>query len=226
MISHEMRSVVFDLDGTLIHSAPGLQHAINYVLQELGNEPLPLKQVLSFIGQGVPTFVQKALAFGGEQPDERVLDDAIIRFNRVYLPNLMKDCHAYDGVPELLTDLKDGGWQIGLCTNKPIMPARKMLREAGLESYFKSVIGGDSLLVRKPDPAPFLAAISELGGTRAHSVYVGDSLVDARTAQNAEVPFFYFTGGYNHGADIVFADSFDKFSPALVPRLATLLENG
>lgn len=224
MILPEVRSVVFDLDGTLIHSAPGLQHAINHVLQELGNEPLSLARVISFIGQGIPTLVQKALTVGGEQPDERVLEYAITVFNSVYLPNIMKECHVYDGIPELLANLKNSGWKIGLCTNKSVTAAQQMLNETGLASYFGSVVGGDSLPVRKPDPAPLLSTISELGGTSEYCVYVGDSLVDAHTAQNAEVPFFYFTGGYNHGAEITFADSFDGFSSSLAPRFTALLK--
>ncbi|MSU90158.1 phosphoglycolate phosphatase [Rhodobacteraceae bacterium 2CG4] len=186
-----MNAIIFDLDGTLIDSAPDLRAAANAMLAEFGAPPLTLDEVRGFIGNGVPKLVERCLAARGIDPAVHL--DAVARFSA-----------HYDVAPAALTVLYPGArtalqvlarsHPLGLCTNKPEAPARKLLTHFGLETLFGAVIGGDSLPVRKPDPAPLIAARDALGAAAA--VYVGDSEVDAETAQAAAMPFALFTGGY------------------------------
>lgn len=185
-------NIVFDLDGTLVDSAPDLATAANKMLKNEGLEPVDLPTVISFIGNGLPKLVERVMGARGIGAHH---------FDRLY--GEMKDFYneapadetkPMPGVPELLETLKAEGHRLGVCTNKPEEPARLVLNLLGLESFFDTVVGGDSLAEKKPHPAPLRLAFDKLGaGAR---LYVGDSEVDAEVAAAAEVPFAIFTEGY------------------------------
>ena len=185
-------NIVFDLDGTLIHSAPDIQAAANAALAAEGAAPLDLPTTISFIGNGVPKFAERAVRLRG------LGDGAELRVSRAMLAffdrNPAQHSRLYDGLEALLPALRDAGHRLGVCTNKPEAPARAILDIMGISGLFDVVLGGDSLPVKKPDPAPLHAAFEALGeGAR---LYVGDSEVDAETAERAHVPFALFTEGY------------------------------
>ena len=213
-----MRAVVFDLDGTLIDSAPDIHAAVNRMLAEVGAAPLDLARVTSFIGNGVPVLIERVQAARAlPQPH----GDLMARFLGHYNADPATLTRLYPNVRETLQALAAAGWAIGLCTNKPVGPSHEILAAFGIDGLFRAVVGGDSLAEKKPDPAPLLHAAAALG--RARTAYVGDSEVDAETAHRAALPFALFTHGYRKTpvADLHHDALFDDFAalPAILEAL-------
>ncbi|GAB4533224.1 MAG: phosphoglycolate phosphatase [Roseibium sp.] len=184
--------LVFDLDGTLIDSAPDLHAAASRLLAREGLPPLSLETVRSFIGNGVPVLVERVMAATGLETSRR--DPLVEAFLEDYSAHATDLTRPYSGVPETLRELQETGYLLGVLTNKPEAPARQILADLGLEDLFDAVVGGDSLGTRKPDPAGLRHLQTELGGGPV--VFVGDSEVDAETAVRAGVPFALFSEGY------------------------------
>ncbi|WP_172328346.1 phosphoglycolate phosphatase [Mangrovicoccus sp. HB161399] len=188
-----MTPIVFDLDGTLIDSAPDIHAAAAKMQEEAGLEPLDLGRIRSFIGNGVPALVERVMEAHALPRDPGRHGALTERFLAHYDAAPAELTRPYPHVPDMLDALAAAGHPLGLCTNKPAGPSRAILAALGLERFFAAVIGGDSLPLRKPDPMPLCAAFAALGG---RGLYVGDSEVDAATAEAAGIPFLLFTGGY------------------------------
>ena len=186
-----MASIVFDLDGTLIDSAPDIQRIANCILKEGGHLLISMQETKEFIGNGAGIFVKKMCAARSIPVVDHEL--YLNKFLHLYAGavNLTK---IYPGVVGALNHLKNSNHALGICTNKPIGPCRSILAHLRIIDYFDIIIAGDSLQVRKPNPAPLQKAISLLN--REPAFYVGDSEVDAETAERAAVPFIMFTEGY------------------------------
>lgn len=212
-----MARIVFDLDGTLIDSAPDIRAAANRVLERNGITPLSLEETRSFIGSGAPVFIERVGAARGlTQADlPRYLSGFLDGYEQAVDLTVV-----YDGVRDALGVLQSRGHRLGICTNKPIAPARAVLAHLDLARHFDCVIGGDSLSSRKPDPAPLRAALEGLG--EGEALYVGDSDIDAATALAAGVPFLLYTEGYLHVAadTLTSAAEFTRFEdlPQLVEQ--------
>ena len=170
----EIEAVVFDLDGTLVDSAPDLQTAINRLLAEDGRRPLELDEVIGMIGDGATKLVERAYAAtGGAGRDPA---DLTGRFLAHYEGNAAVRTRPFPGVPETLAELGRRGMALGVCTNKPEAATREVLRDLDLARWFGAVVGGDSLPgVRKPDAAPLLAVLEQLNAAPAAAVMVGDN---------------------------------------------------
>jgi phosphoglycolate phosphatase len=190
--------VIFDLDGTLVDSAPDLHGALNAVLTAEGRRPLSLREVESIIGDGAAVLVKRALVLTGDVPAaEAGLSDLTARFLDVYAGRAAELTRAYDGVAETLAELAASGLALGVCTNKPEALSRTILQQLGLDRHFAAVIGGDSLNgIRKPDPRHLAAAIDALSGTPKQAVMVGDSANDVAAARALGVPVIIRAGGY------------------------------
>lgn len=185
-------NVIFDLDGTLVHSAPDIHAAVNRMLSAEGLAALDLPTVISFVGHGLPTLVSRVMAHCGVSSDQHVRLTAATLAE--YDSGAAKLTRLYSGVTEALDALARSGHRLGICTNKPEPSARALLDNMGLVPFFDAVVGGGRLAALKPDPAMLHLAIQEMGG--GPSCFVGDSEVDADTAVAADVPFFLFTEGY------------------------------
>ena len=189
-------NIVFDLDGTLIDSAPDIHATANLVLADEGLAGFDLPTVRGFVGRGVPHLVDSLLkAHGIEDPARaaRMAENLIGRYE-----DAVTLTQRYPGVEDALQALQAAGHRLAVCTNKPVAPALAVLRHLGLEPYFDVVLGGDSGLPRKPDPAPLYETLRRMGDGPAG--YVVDSEVDAATAEAAGLPFFLFTEGYRKAA--------------------------
>ncbi len=209
-----MRRVVFDLDGTLLDTLPDIAGVANRVLVEEGLPPLPETTVRTFIGNGVPVLVARMIEATALAPVDHGRLTA--RFLALY-DDATGLTHPFPGATEALDRLAAAGLALSVCTNKPEAPARAVLAAMGWQDRFDLVIGGDTLAVKKPDPAPLRAA---LGDTRPEdALYVGDSETDAETAAAADIRFALFTRGYRKSpvAAIAHDHAFDHFDalPAL-----------
>lgn len=208
-----MRALIFDLDGTLVDSAPDIAAAGNAVLAAEGLPPVPFAQARGFIGNGAAVFVQRmertASATNDPARTPRMVRAFIERYEHAH--GLTQ---PYDGVPETLRALAAAGHPMALCTNKPEIPARHLLAALGWSDLFPVLVGGDTVGILKPDPAPLLAAADRLGQDPASILFVGDSETDAETAARAAVPFALFTGGYRKTpvADLPHTVAFDHWS--------------
>lgn len=218
-----MRAIIFDLDGTLIDSAPEIRAAANHMLAGQNLAPLSLETVRSFIGDGIPKLVERVMERAGIAFNAQMHQALTTEFTRAYLDQPAALSQLYPNVREILETLLSRGFVMGICTNKVHSITTRMLKELRLEKYFTSVIGGDSLRVNKPDPAMLLASIRELGAEADKVIFVGDTEVDAATAEAAKVRFVLFTSGYLKGSpeDIKSAARFADFAqlPGLVNRI-------
>lgn len=186
-------AVIFDLDGTLIDSAPDIHAAANRVLRGEGLEEQSFEQVRSFIGRGVPHLIRQLLIAAGHGEDDARHTRMTNHFVAGY-EEAVGLTRPYPGVAEALEHLRAAGHPLGICTNKPEAATRAVLAHLGLDAPFSVIVGGDSLPVRKPDPAPLHLAVSRLDQPLA--IFVGDSEIDAETALAAGLPFLLFTEGY------------------------------
>ena len=214
------RAVVFDLDGTLIDSAPDIHAAANRLMERHGFAPFSPQDTRSFIGNGVPHFIACCLRARDKAQDAELHTQLVAEFMTEYETSVTLT-KVYPGVTEALSRLTSEGCVLGLCTNKPQGPARAVLRHLGLVGYFPVIVGGDSLPVRKPDPAPLRAVIEAMGAQ--YVIYVGDSEIDAETAERAGIPFALYTEGYRKTAvtEIPHAHAFANFAD--LPGIVTLL---
>ena len=216
-------NLVFDLDGTLIDSAPDIHAAANAALAAEGLPPVTADQSRGFIGNGTAVYIARLERATAGQSEPARHARMLARFLEIY--EMSHDrTRPYPDVPETLAVLRGAGWRLGLCTNKPVAPARAVLAHLGWEGVFDAVVGGDSLPVIKPDPAPLRAVIERLGPGPV--VYVGDSEVDAATARAATVPFALFTPGYRKSPveAIPHDRAFDRYPdlPSIAETLAGL----
>ncbi|MFN3646994.1 MAG: phosphoglycolate phosphatase [Gemmobacter sp.] len=201
-------AIVFDLDGTLVDSAPDLHRALNLVLEAEGAAPVSLAETRGFIGHGIPNLVNAARASRGIAPARQAaMTEAMFAH---YLMSPAGLSRLYEEVPETLRLLRDRGHPLGLCTNKALVPTQAILAALGLAEVFDVVVAGDSLAQKKPDPAPLLAAFAPLGRPL---LYVGDSEVDAETAARAGIAFALHTKGYRKTPvnDLAHAFAFDSY---------------
>jgi phosphoglycolate phosphatase len=187
-----MLGLIFDLDGTLIDSAPGIQAAVNRMLEEQGEAALDLPTVTSFIGNGLPKLVERVMRhIGADLAAHKAWTDITLRY---YTEAPDHATVLYPHVIEALKGCRAAGMKLAICTNKPYAPAIRTLEQFDLTKYFDFVIGGDSLPVNKPDPQMCFEAVKALGC--AQNVFIGDTAVDAETAERAGLAFFYYTPGY------------------------------
>jgi phosphoglycolate phosphatase len=217
-------AVVFDLDGTLVDSAPGLRFALNRLLAEGGRRPLALGEVIPMIGDGATQLLHRAFAATGAPAEGEKLSELVTRFHDHYEDVVLPLTTPYPRVTETLQRLRGDGFSLSVCTNKLHRLAKLVLVGLDLDRHFDVVIGGGSVAARKPDPRPLLAALEGLGAEPGSAIMVGDGHNDVLTARRAGIAAVVVSYGYNGGvpeqlgADAVIDDLSDLLK--VLPRLS------
>ncbi|WP_170392392.1 phosphoglycolate phosphatase [Ruegeria arenilitoris] len=220
-------AIVFDLDGTLVDSLADIAAAANRMLADQGYAPLPEETIRGFVGNGLPKLVERVILHCGLSI-ERHSELTQVTLNH-YSQASSAITSPYPGVKDALRRLRAANIALGVCTNKPEAPAQHILEVLDLAQFFDVVIGGDTVKSRKPDPAHLTATFEALGSIDAR-VFVGDSEVDAETAQRAQVPFLLYSEGYRKSpvSELPHLASFDDFArlPDLAMRITGLYGTG
>ncbi|NWG44998.1 MAG: phosphoglycolate phosphatase [Alphaproteobacteria bacterium] len=213
-------TIVFDLDGTLVDTAPDLTEALNAVLEARGRARVTPHTVRTMVGHGAPAMIRAGFSATGEAAREAEMDELLTLFLDHYSANLSRLSRPFPGLLPLLDTLMARGVRLGVCTNKREALSIALLEALDLKRYFPVVLGADSLPVRKPHPDHLLGTIAALGGDRSDALMVGDSETDLATARAAGVPVLLVGFGYSPvpardlGADATI-DHFDAFLAAL-----------
>jgi phosphoglycolate phosphatase len=197
--------VIFDLDGTLIDSAPDLALALNHTLATLNYETYSADIIRSWVGNGAQTLVKRGLS-GSTQIDDNIdtelFEKALDIFLDFYAKNLCVETMTYPNVLATLKSLKSLRYRLALVTNKPYDFIQPLLEGLELTGLFELCLGGDSLSKRKPNPMPLLHVCEELGVNASECVMVGDSKNDILAAKAAKMHSIGVSYGYNYGEEI------------------------
>lgn len=202
-------TVAFDLDGTLVDTAHDLVGALNVILVELGMAPAPMTAVRQLVGHGLRGMLIRAFAMADLTITEEQIARLRPRVVDVYRARIARESRPFPGCLEALAALQARGATLAVCTNKPEGLARLLLDELDMTRWFDAVIGGDTLPVQKPDPAPLIEAVIRAGGDPARAMLVGDASPDVDAAEAAGVPCIIVDFGYNDlppaelGGDVV-----------------------
>jgi phosphoglycolate phosphatase len=196
-----VKAVTIDLDGTLLDTIPDLAAAANMMLAELGRPPLDIEVIRTFVGKGITRLVERTLDADGA-PDQALMARALPVFERCYMQVNGRHTTIYPGAKEGLDRLRAQGFPLACVTNKSGRFTLPLLDNVGLASYFKTVVSGDTLERKKPEPDPLLHAAAVLEIAPRDMLMIGDSLNDTQAARAAGCPVFCVTYGYNEGHDV------------------------
>lgn len=189
-------TIAFDLDGTLVDTAPDLIGALNVVLGERSLPALPTEAARMLVGRGARALIEKGFAVAGEALDEAEVPGLVARFIEVYRGRIASESRPFEGMETALDMLRAAGATLAVCTNKPTALSNLLLKALQLRGRFAAVVGADSAPKPKPDPSHLLHAIAAAGGDPRRAVMVGDSRADAEAARAAGVPCILFPFGY------------------------------
>ena len=182
----KIRLVIFDLDGTLIDSRLDLVHSVNAALRHIGRPELPEDVIASYVGDGAPTLIRRAL--GDEADNDALVKTGLEFFLSYYREHKLDYTTVYDGMVEALRVIQGqngASRKMAVLTNKPVMPSRAIVEALGLGAFFSTVYGGNSFATKKPDPEGARVILRETGVSAQDTLMVGDSHVDVGTARNA-----------------------------------------
>jgi phosphoglycolate phosphatase len=219
------RAVLFDLDGTLVDSAPDIAAATNELIATRGLPPLSLSDVKAMIGDGVKKLIERAFAASGAPLSVSELDQANDDMKPIYLRHVTGLATLMPGVRETLAHFHMGGIAMGVVTNKPQLAAREVLLHFRLTEFFGVIVGGDAVSHQKPAPDGLLIALDRLHAEPGEALMVGDSIADAGAARAAGMAVALVRGGYTRvpleqiGADLVCDSMLDL--PSALQQLST-----
>lgn len=189
-------AIVFDLDGTLIDSAPDLLRALNHSLAQVDVAPVRLADIRTMIGHGAKAMIRAAFSRAGRHAPDAQIDDLWRQLIAYYQRNIAVETRPFDGACEALEQLVAGGARLGVCTNKTQALSEQVLGALGLDHYFEAVVGADRVPLRKPDGDHILRTLSAMQGQPSRAIMIGDSRTDERAARNAGLPFVFVPFGY------------------------------
>ncbi|MEZ5997894.1 MAG: HAD hydrolase-like protein [Hyphomonas sp.] len=217
-------TIVFDLDGTLVDTAPDLLGALNHVLEHAGLEPVELSLIATMIGHGARAMIEKGLTHRGVTPEEPVLDAYFKRFLVYYSQHIAEGSRPFDRAEDVLDALALDGALLAVCTNKKQDLTDQLLQALGLAPRFAAVLGADSVPHRKPDGDHIVRTVIAAGGDPARAIMVGDSRTDERAARNAGLPFIFVPFGYEaESVDEIGADAVITHYSELPSALSRLI---
>ncbi|WDZ78517.1 phosphoglycolate phosphatase [Ensifer adhaerens] len=216
--------VVFDLDGTLVDTAPDLVASLNHAVTQAGIAPVGYADLTHLVGHGARAMIERTFALRQKPLTEDVLEWQLREFVDFYHGSMPGDSLPYPGLVDALDRLSGAGYRLAVCTNKPEKLAKRLLERLGLIERFAAISGGDTFEVRKPDAEHLLRTVANAGGSAERSVMVGDSLNDFLVARNAAVPSIAVPFGYSdvpveslEPTKII--SHFDELTPELVSAL-------
>ncbi|MHA1134812.1 MAG: HAD-IA family hydrolase [Alphaproteobacteria bacterium] len=186
-------TIVFDLDGTLVDTAPDLTNALNDVLIRRGYAPVPPAAIRAAVGRGALAMIEEALCMAGTQDDT---DQMLVEFLVHYEANIAVESRPFPGAVAALKRLTASGATLAVCTNKRERLSRMLLQALNLDEYFGALAGRDTFATSKPAPGHLTGVIALAGGDVSRAIMVGDSAVDIATAQAAGVPSILVSFGY------------------------------
>ena len=217
-------ALLFDLDGTLVDSAPDIARAANNMLRKLTMPTVDTASIRRWVGNGAVNLVKRALTGHHDgEPDLVLLERAMPLFFEFYQSEVCVESVFYEGVPETLFSLNEKGFKMACVTNKPSRHTQSLLEKMNIDHLFSVIVAGDSLPQRKPDPTQLISACQQLGVSTEMSIMVGDSPNDIIAAKAVPMPVLCMTYGYNQGTDLstlqpdVLLDQFKQIS-GLVAR--------
>ncbi len=193
---NEVRTLVFDLDGTLAETAGDLIGALNFVLAADGVEAVPLSAARSLLGAGGRALIQRGYARAGRDLTTAELDGLFAEFLAHYNAHIADNSWLFPGVEDCLDACAAAGWRLAVCTNKLEHSSRLLLGKLGVAERFQFVCGQDTFGVAKTDPRPLVETIRRVGGEVSRAIMVGDSITDIRTARAAGAPVIAVDFGY------------------------------
>lgn len=195
-------TIVFDLDGTLVDTAPDLLNATNHALELAGRQAITLEQVRHIIGSGAKAMMQQGFELTGEPASEREIDELWHPFIDHYTQNIAVDSRPFPGCLDCLNALLEHGATLAVCTNKLKGLADQLLEELEISTLFKTCFGSDSVPHKKPNGEHILRTIDSAGGMPERSIMIGDSQTDEKAAHNAGLPFIFVPFGYGPGTTV------------------------
>jgi phosphoglycolate phosphatase len=191
-----VRTLVFDLDGTLVDTAPDLINALNFVLQREGMAPIPLKSARNMIGAGARRMLERGLEADGRTTSVADIDRMTKDFIDHYAAHIAEGSRPFEGLEAALDDLGARGYQFAVCTNKLEWLSKKLLDALGLSGRFSAICGADTFGITKPDPAILQQTVARAGGELSSTIMVGDAGPDIGVARRAGVPVIGVEFGY------------------------------
>jgi phosphoglycolate phosphatase len=220
-------TIAFDLDGTLVDTAPDLIGALNIVLSECSLPALPLEAARALVGGGALALIERGFAVAGRPLDPDHKSKLLARFIDIYRDRIADESRPFKGLDAALDSLQGDGATLCVCTNKPTGLSNLLLRALHLSERFAAVVGADAAPERKPHPSHFIAAVEQAGGDPARAIMVGDSETDVLTARAAGAPVIVVPFGYTTiapealGADILI-QHFSELPAAVAALLPAL----
>ena len=193
---------IFDLDGTLVDTAPDFKNSINYMLNELNESEVSLKEIRNWVGYGARELIRRTVVDKNIPHDEKRIEEMLKIFLLHYTHNIDDDSVLFNNVRNVLEFLKDNGIKLAVCTNKMERLSNILLEKLNVLHMFDYLVGGDSLSKSKPDPFPLLNICERLNTEISDSIMIGDSVTDLNAGKGAGMPVVLVSYGYTDNKDI------------------------
>ena len=193
---------IFDLDGTLVDTAPDFKNSINYMLNELNESEVSLKEIRNWVGYGARELIRRTVVDKNIPHDEQRIEEMLKIFLLHYTHNIDDDSVLFNNVRNVLEFLKDNGIKLAVCTNKMERLSNILLEKLNVLHMFDYLVGGDSLSKSKPDPFPLLNICEKLNTEISDSIMIGDSVTDLNAGKGAGMPVVLVSYGYTDNKDI------------------------
>ena len=193
---------IFDLDGTLVDTAPDFKNSINYMLNELNESEVSLEEIRNWVGYGARELIRRTVADKNIPHDEQKIEEMLKIFLLHYTHNIDDDSVLFNNVRNVLEFLKNNGIKLAVCTNKMERLSNILLEKLNVLHMFDYLVGGDSLSKSKPDPFPLLNICEKLNTEISDSIMIGDSVTDLNAGKGAGMPVVLVSYGYTDNKDI------------------------